>query len=249
MATQRPPGPVAVQRRSCPISDRVRLMANVRFEREDVMEHVRDTPLWTLKERSFDGSHHPLTHHSDAVRVGLLWKYGGVYVDLDCVVLRPLHCLNNTVGLVDYQANWVENGVMSFEPAHPFLWFLMKYMAFAYRPEEYMSLGPSTLTDAIKYFCAVDELAAQRPYRCRHNVSLTLQPWNAFYAVNFQQRSAFYRAPLDPLDVAKLSGSFLSHVYDAGRGRPAAPQSLYDVLARQYCPVVHAMAISQHGQF
>ena len=94
-----------------------------------------------------------MAHWSVALRVALIWKYGGLYLDLDVTVLHPLHCLQNTVGLVDYIPDWVENGVMTFEPGHKFVWFLMKYIVFTFKPEVYISLGPTTLTDAIKYFC------------------------------------------------------------------------------------------------
>ncbi len=42
----------------------------------------------------------PQVHLSDAVRVALLWKYGGTYLDLDTVTIRPfLHLYDNFIGL------------------------------------------------------------------------------------------------------------------------------------------------------
>lgn len=43
------------------------------------------------------------------------FRYGGLYLDSDILVLRPLSSLNNTVGLEDLQAGSSLNGaVMSF---------------------------------------------------------------------------------------------------------------------------------------
>lgn len=45
----------------------------------------------------------------------MLFRYGGLYLDSDILVLRPLSSLNNTVGLEDLQAGSSLNGaVMSF---------------------------------------------------------------------------------------------------------------------------------------
>lgn len=212
------------------------------------MEHLRDTPLWRLHDKGMlDKSEHPLTHRSDAVRVALLWKRGGLYLDLDCLVFRPLYCLTNTVGLIDFLPNWVENGVMSFSRKHPFLEFLSKYMVFAYKPEEYISLGPSTLTDAIKYYCDRESLPSSEWLSCR-NSTLILQPPTAFYAINNRRQNAFYHAEADQADWMEFRNSYLAHIYDAGNGRLVPDESLYGLLARRYCPTVYQLALNE-GEF
>ena len=116
--------------RSCRITDSLRQFENVKFVKEELAEYTRDTPLWVLHENfHYNDSYYPVHHRSDAVRVAILWKYGGIYLDLDCMVFRPLHCLENTVG-VNPQSDkeWVENGVMIFDAGHPFLHFLMRYV-------------------------------------------------------------------------------------------------------------------------
>jgi lactosylceramide 4-alpha-galactosyltransferase len=98
---------LAGQRRSCAITNRLfKEWNNVKLIREDLLQHLRNTTLWRLYEKSLlSQSIHPLTHRSDAVRVAMLWKFGGIYLDLDCLVFRPLYCLQNTVGLVDFLPN------------------------------------------------------------------------------------------------------------------------------------------------
>ena len=39
-------------------------------------------------------------------------------------------------GFDSFLFNKVENGVMAFHKQHSFVFFLMKYMAFAFKPEE-----------------------------------------------------------------------------------------------------------------
>lgn len=95
---------LAGQTRNCALTNKLfNEWNNVKLVREDLIQHLRNTTLWRLHEKSLlSRSIHPLTHRSDAVRVAMLWKYGGLYLDLDCLVFRPLYCLQNTVGLVDF---------------------------------------------------------------------------------------------------------------------------------------------------
>ena len=153
------------------------------------------------------------------------------------------------MGLVDYIPDWVENGVMTFEAGHKFVWFLMKYIVFTFKPEVYISLGPTTLTDAIKYFCKTETLTSGRRYECRSKGWLRLQHSDAFYAIGNDRQDAFYHPQANGEDIARLRNSFLSHIYDAGNGRTVVKDCLYDLLAQEYCPTVHAMALEEDGVF
>ncbi|XP_049803111.1 lactosylceramide 4-alpha-galactosyltransferase-like isoform X2 [Schistocerca nitens] len=55
-------------------------------------EFLRDTPLYTtlIEYAALANSAWPVHHASDVMRVIALWKYGGLYLDLDFVVLRNL---------------------------------------------------------------------------------------------------------------------------------------------------------------
>ena len=241
---------LAGQQRNCAVTNKLfhDWRSNVRLVREDLLEHLKNTSLYRLHQKGLlNQSSHPLVHRSDAVRVAMLWKYGGIYLDLDCLVFRPIHCLRNTVGLIDFLPNWVENGVMTYQAGHPFLQFLMKYMVFAFKPDEYISLGPATLTDAIKYYCDRNELPADQWLNCR-NSSMILQPPGAFYAINNRRQNAFYHPEADPQDFEELRYSYLSHIYDAGNGRLVPKDSLYGLLAKEFCPTTYHMAFESEGE-
>lgn len=141
----------------------------------------------------------------------------------------------------------VENGVMAYEAGHPFLQFLMKYMVFAFKPDEYISLGPATLTDSIKYFCDRTELPAEQTFSCK-NSSMILQSPRAFYAINNRRQNAFYHPQADQSDLEDLRSSYLSHIYDAGNRKSVPSESLYGSLAREFCPTTYSMALAD-GEF
>ncbi|KAK7067478.1 hypothetical protein SK128_022732, partial [Halocaridina rubra] len=53
---------------------------------------------------------------SDAARIAMLRQYGGTYLDLDAITLRPLPTMMNFVGRGDDIL--ITNSVMSFEKGH-----------------------------------------------------------------------------------------------------------------------------------
>jgi len=98
---------VPVCARSCSITKSLlNNHKNIKIVREDLLTYLEKTPLEPLLSNDHQSGgirngQFPLAQRSDLVRVALMWKKGGMYLDLDVVVYRPLYCLKNTVGLKD----------------------------------------------------------------------------------------------------------------------------------------------------
>ena len=61
-------------------------------------DQMKKSPYWTVQL-------------SDAARLILLEKYGGIYLDFDNIVFRSLHCLRNTLSYLQEELH-IENGIM-----------------------------------------------------------------------------------------------------------------------------------------
>ncbi|KAK3014771.1 hypothetical protein RJ639_009169, partial [Escallonia herrerae] len=61
---------------------------------KDTPTHIFASVWYEWKKTKFYS-----THYSELVRLAALYKYGGIYLDSDIVVLKPLLSLNNTVGV------------------------------------------------------------------------------------------------------------------------------------------------------
>lgn len=61
----------------------------------------KDTPLdrWAQRISEWKQSSNYFSHVTDAMRLALLWKYGGVYLDTDAIVIRNLEGVRNAVGV------------------------------------------------------------------------------------------------------------------------------------------------------
>ncbi len=102
---------------------------NIVFGKVDFADFVRHTPvdaLWssgTLTRRGFY-----LNNMSNALRLVLLMRFGGVYLDTDVVSLRPLPKDERNF-LVAHETNNVNNAIMRFSRRHPFVNFTLSQLA------------------------------------------------------------------------------------------------------------------------
>jgi mannosyltransferase OCH1-like enzyme len=102
------------------------------------------------------------SHFSDAFRVCVLWRWGGHYLDTDVLLLRPLTAIRNALGAEALrrspEQSWAEClrgvdppmdelydvnlAVASFDPRHPFLYYVMRRLTQSYDPLVWNSAGP-----------------------------------------------------------------------------------------------------------
>ncbi|XP_069941733.1 lactosylceramide 4-alpha-galactosyltransferase-like [Cherax quadricarinatus] len=128
-------------------------MSNVRLAWLDLDQVFTEEPLrtwhhdrlWVMSEGRASAV------VSDAVRVELLRRYGGTYLDLDLITLRPLPSSNNW--LAREHINLLNGAVMSFTPQHQFLQMVVADIPAVYDPFMCCSIGPDLLTQTLHRLC------------------------------------------------------------------------------------------------
>ena len=70
-------------------------------------------------------------HLVDALKLALLWKYGGAYFDSDLVLLKPISQTGNFLSMYDYA---IDSKLMSFSINNDFVKKLMKVFSDSYTP-------------------------------------------------------------------------------------------------------------------
>ncbi|XP_069956507.1 alpha-1,4-N-acetylglucosaminyltransferase [Cherax quadricarinatus] len=88
---------------------------------------------------------------SDAARAELLRRYGGTYLDLDALTLRPLPHLHNYVGRMDTEG--INCGILSFPPRHPLIQGVVDDIPRVFDPNNYNSIGPALITTHLHQLC------------------------------------------------------------------------------------------------
>ena len=234
--------------RDCVSTWEVGTIPNIRYIHGKMSEFLNGTVLYDwFNTGFFMKSEYSMFHAGDVLRAVLLKKYGGIFLDLDCVVLKSIHHLINAVG--KHESNWLEAGVVAFEFGHPFPDFLMQSIIDHFEPHSHVSVGPTAVTEAARKLCEIDQFLAGN-YTCKNNSTLTIRSAEEFYAITGPQRMWFYDDEYPPHLWQLLGNSSISHVFDNEDGlHKTTNKSIYHHLAEQHCPTSFQRSISSLGYF
>ncbi|XP_003783185.1 lactosylceramide 4-alpha-galactosyltransferase [Otolemur garnettii] len=209
---------------------------NVQMLPLDLEELFRDTPLaaWYVAAQ---GRWEPywLPVLSDASRIALMWKFGGIYLDTDFIVLRNLRNLTNALGI---QSRYVLNGAfLAFERQHTFMELCMRDFVAHYNGWIWGHQGPQLFTRVFKKWCAIHSLQESRA--CR---GVTTLPTEAFYPIPWQNWKKYFE-DISPKEVVQLlNATYAVHVWNKksqGTRFKATSRALLAQLHAHYCPTTH----------
>ena len=112
--------------------------------------HSSLLPESFFQDASYKKSQDAIVHLSDALRVLLIWKFGGFYLDLDYVVMNELTQYKNFVVSNMNGKYGVTNNAFSFKPGHPFLFNVMNKMKDSYNANCWSCIGPGLFTQSLQ---------------------------------------------------------------------------------------------------
>lgn len=142
-----------------------------------------------LRRREVSPGEVPLGQNlSNLLRLAVLYKYGGVYVDTDVIILKGFGGLRNTIGAQAVDAgtgNWtrLNNAVMVFDRRHPLLYKFLQEFAMTFDGNKWGHNGPYL----------VSRVAAR--IRGKPGYSFSVLPPPAFYPVGWNKISTLFSGP------------------------------------------------------
>jgi enamine deaminase RidA (YjgF/YER057c/UK114 family) len=173
----------------------------VRYDVKDVFEdypHLLswyDSRVWDMKYRG--------AHVADGLRLALLHKYGGVYMDTDVLSLQSLDGMHpSVIGMEDvYMLN---NAVISFSKGHPFLSLASHLFATTFDPNWWGFNGPRLITRVWK-----------RPHADRAQDDVMLAPSDEFYPLSWRDADKLFQPTRDHPELLKIltDRARLAHVW------------------------------------
>ncbi|XP_060673862.1 LOW QUALITY PROTEIN: uncharacterized protein LOC132804004 [Ziziphus jujuba] len=144
---------------------------------------VKNTPaeawLEGLKSGKIDPGFIPLPQNlCNLIRLTVLYKYGGVYLDTDIIILRDFSELRNSIGAqsidpVTKQWKLLNDAVMVFDMNHPILLDFIREFSLSFNGNIWGFNGPFMLTRVMKRVGS------------RSDYNVTVMPPEAFYPVDW----------------------------------------------------------------
>ncbi|CAG0922852.1 unnamed protein product [Notodromas monacha] len=214
---------------------------NVMFINLDIVQWLNGTILlpW-LSKNLLDKSPFKTPQATNALRYATLFKYGGLYLDTDVIVMRPMDDLVNDIGL---QFNDELNGaVLAFEKHHPFMEACMNELSAKFNPYKWGSNGPYLLTRVIRTFCNFNATNLLKPGYCK---GIRILDISAFYPVlpTTWQLLFSHDQNISASILKEAEQSYTMHYWNnMSKDTPievGTPQAL-GVLAAKHCPLVSA---------
>lgn len=209
---------------------------NVEIQPLDLTELFSGTPLkqwylWPL--RHWEPYFFPVL--SDACRIVLMWKFGGIYLDTDFIVVKNLQNLTNALGIQDHD---VLNGAfLSFKPKHKFMELCMQDFVENYNGWVWGRQGPELLTRVFKKWCSIQTI---RSMSCQ---GVNALPPEAVYPVPWQNWKKLFEA-VSASELHKLlKNTYAVHIWNKlshGTKLEIPSQALLAQLYSQFCPATFA---------
>ncbi|XP_034473974.1 lactosylceramide 4-alpha-galactosyltransferase-like [Drosophila innubila] len=221
---------------------------NVHLRQLNIWRYAKDTPVedWVLRDNMFL-SIYPTEHTSDLLRLLTLYRFGGIYMDLDVVVLRSLEDVPlNYVG-VKFDG-LLSNAVISLEPTgigHEVGKLFLREFQQNFNGSSYVFNGPMLIKRVLATICGTKSVKemTNNPRLC-HGVRV-FDP-SAFFVL----QKLFYLFDPKLLEIAmgKTKNSYLIHVWNNASKKcllKVDSNTAYGKYAEQHCPKTYAAA----GQF
>lgn len=215
---------------------------NVRFSHVDLDTMMKGSPLepW-IEKRPWEKSPFNVSHLSDVMRTLLMWKYGGVYLDLDVVALRPLDDLTNAIG--QQSTDYVAAGVLMFEKNHPAVNASIYELLSTYSSYRWGYNGPELYLRVLRQLCKVKNFS-DLPGEVKNCSGVLILPPSAFYPIFYPAWRKYFSPKLAADTIMQwIQGqSYLIHIWNKlaeneplviGSGQP------YDLAAKYCCPSVY----------
>lgn len=153
----------------------------------------KDTHAETWFNRLMEGNVNPGEvslgqNLSNLLRLALLYKYGGTYIDADVMVLRSFSKLRNTIGAqnIDVKTGkWsrLNNAVLVFDKKHPLLLKFIEEFALTFDGNKWGHNGPYLISRVVSRVSG------------RPEFNFSVLPPSAFYPVDWRGIRSLFRGP------------------------------------------------------
>ncbi|UJR22827.1 hypothetical protein I4U23_025857 [Adineta vaga] len=211
----------------------------VHFDEEVIYSGTSLSRLNQTKRKQFIPYFY-ISHMSDFVRTALLYKYGGIYFDLDVIPLRKFSHFRNTVAMET--TDGVNVAVLAFEKHHLVLDLQMdiqlQTISKQFHALCWNCLGPKALTDALKNACDQNQLYIHQQDKCHQ---IDIQPSYVFYPIPYQQIPQFFSRSSKNMDFLLKNSSIYSihYFHHMTMNIPIENQSPFAQIAELFCPKVY----------
>ncbi|XP_017024672.1 lactosylceramide 4-alpha-galactosyltransferase [Drosophila kikkawai] len=226
---------------SQPLVEAILSYSNVHLRRLNLWSYAAGTPIeeW-LKDGSLFLSSYLFSHISDFLRYLTLYRYGGLYLDMDVVVLRNMEEVPPNYTGAESNTH-LAAGVMSLAATgfgHEIAESCLRDLQLNFDGKDWGNNGPGVITRVAQKICGTKDIQVMQEdhKRC---LGFKVFGRGAFYAVPWKQWRDFFEPEKLPQTMALTKDSYVVHVWNKHSSTlkiKRGTKSAYAKYAEQNCP-------------
>ncbi|KAH8263393.1 hypothetical protein KR044_008248 [Drosophila immigrans] len=218
---------------------------NVRLRHVNLWRFAADTPIedWIMKDELFRSKF--LTNNiSDLLRLLSLYRFGGIYMDMDVVVLRNFE--EGTSNFLSAESDkYIANSVIGLEPSgfgHQLAELFLRSFQENFNGDIWAYNGPRNIFIVMTRVCGTDDVNAMQKDRqlCQ---GVKVFNYKAFFEIQGFHWAHFFEPKYANKTLQRLKNSYLTHVWNNfsfKRSLRVDSKAAYIQLAELHCPRVLA---------
>ncbi|CAG9865108.1 unnamed protein product [Phyllotreta striolata] len=214
---------------------------NIKMFHLDYEKYTKGTPLENLyTSGKIEDSIYAQSHASDVLRYLTLWKYGGIYLDLDVIVTKSLEDIQPNYAGIESNKN-VAAGVLSFDSTgkgHEMAEKCVDDLKHNFNGHDWGNNGPGVITRLLKSLCGVQLAKDMIGKDCG---GFTAYPPHTFYPVPWEKWKMYFDENSTKAVLNMAKDSVAVHVWNKHSERTSLPLTSgapYMYFAKKYCPKV-----------
>ncbi|XP_063534360.1 lactosylceramide 4-alpha-galactosyltransferase-like isoform X1 [Cydia strobilella] len=214
----------------------LRNFTNIRLSRVHITNYAKRTPLESMVSGgALNRTRWRISHTSDVLRYLSLYKFGGVYLDLDVVVAKALDPLVRNWAARETDTA-VAAGALAFsrdELGRSVAEAAIRDIKSNYRGDNWGNNGPGVITRILKKYCSTSNLSQMSAATCN---GFEVYGPQFFYPVVYWKGFEYF----EPGEIKLEDTAYIFHVWNKlTSDLPVHKDSPYAKLARKYCPTVY----------
>ena len=132
---------------------------NIDLVNIDIKNFIDESQLRNIWNKLKNSAYY-VSHLSDVLRILILKKFGGIYLDLDALVIKTFPSNENFIGFNEIGLNEIginefelAGGVMKFQMNHPIVQEMIVELSNSFDGNAWTANGPDLIKKVIKNFC------------------------------------------------------------------------------------------------
>ncbi|CAK1547407.1 unnamed protein product [Leptosia nina] len=227
-------------RQMCAIESAARLHR----DRLRIKEYAARTPLEPFIEKgTLVNSSWGIENTSNALRFLTLYKWNGIYLDTDVVVVKSFDSLGgNWVGKEDFeQLNSAAIALDDYTQGRQLAKMFLSEIVNNYNSNIWVHNGPGVVTRVLSRYCRTKYISLMTLAKCQ---GFSVLDTKYLYPIHYKYRKRYFR----PGKIEDTPDAYMHHIWNRlTHHLPVPKDSLYAELAKKYCPSVYELYGDEFG--